>query len=758
MNTFDLRLDLDKSSAIQVVTLRQGDVDGTTVSATVYDHGALADLSGISSAYVEFALPDGTHYYRGSATVSGSVVTALVDESQAASVPGRACSAYFSLVDATTGSEYSTASFVVAVLRSAVDGMELAESWDNEIQAAIQACWDAAQGVTVADGTITTPKLATGAVTHDKLADAVRRGYVRSFETVADMQASTTLEAGMTCHTNGFHARGDGGAAYYTVGASGDIALQGGLYASEVKNSQYEVVDDYTSLLDSTAALVLVRNMGDGPFGINTSCLFEVTTAASSYIHRSDGTYMMACANQAPLMPANAPSVALGDCIASYVGRNTLSYGSPGMFDETVENNIDCSTFVQACLYGITYENSRYALGSSVENVLGQYVGDNYLKETTVGTRKHALTTWQMAEWFAEQKRLFKFPETGDYRDAINLLSFGDVIFSASDPNADRIYGIDHCMLVLKAFDDGHVLVAQGGGAGAPLVSDNQATVCKTSIVNFADYYGAGKPYQVFARPCYGGADDLPYNISGYAREVGPVASSAASGTPTVGRINCVEQLMPGRAYTLLVKGTLPSYEKMGSWLMGRVGTVNVLRAYHIDFSSDFVAIPFVMPVGTDIDSFMRLAAVEDTSTQTGYTYEVEECGIVRGIVNSGGMSHSVSVVKNDNNANVSSLSNYSYVDAAGRFHLIFDCVVNGTAGTTDESVIAYVQADKYPYPSGSAPAIKFPVFAGNITVFVGSYNQSNGAITLSRVNPTAGQVNATNRVNIVLDSFPYWT
>lgn len=72
MNTFNLRLDLDKSSAIQVVTLRQGDVDGTTVSATVYDHGALADLSGISSAYIEFALPDGTHYYRGSAVGAGS--------------------------------------------------------------------------------------------------------------------------------------------------------------------------------------------------------------------------------------------------------------------------------------------------------------------------------------------------------------------------------------------------------------------------------------------------------------------------------------------------------------------------------------------------------------------------------------------------------------------------------------------------------------------------------------------------------------
>lgn len=524
-----------------------------------------------------------------------------------------------------------------------------------------------------------------------------------------------------------------------------------------IKDKYTEVVSNYAGLLESTADLVFVRNMSDGPFGINTSCLFEVTDASTSYIHRDDDTYMMACANQAPLMPANAPSIALGDCIASYVGRDTLDYGAPGLFEETVENKIDCSMFVHACLYGITYENSRYALGSAAENVLGQYVGDNYLKETTVGTRKHALATWQMAEWFAEQKRLFEFPETGDYRDALSMLSFGDILFSSSGTEVGRIYGIDHCMIVLKAFDDGHVLVAQAGGAGTPLVSNNQTTVCKTSIVNFADYYGAGKPYQVFARPCYGGTKDLPYNISGYMREVGSVASSAAVGTPTIGRINCVEQLMPERAYTLLVKGSLPAYEKMGAWLIGRVGTANVLRAYHIDLNGGFAAIPFIMPVGTDVDSFMRLSAVEDTSTQTGFTYEVEECGIVRGIVDSGGMSHIVSVVKNADNANVSWLNNYSYVDAAGRFHLIFDCAVNGTAGTTDESIIAYVQADKYPYPSGSAQAIKFPVFAGNISVFVGSYNQSNGAITLSRVSPTAGQISASNRVNVVLDSFPYW-
>lgn len=81
------------------------------------------------------------------------------------------------------------------------------------------------------------------------ISDAVADDYVRTFDTVAEMQAATDLQAGMTCHTNGFHAAGDGGAAYYTIGTTGTangctVIACGSLLASRV-------FEDSTAALES---------------------------------------------------------------------------------------------------------------------------------------------------------------------------------------------------------------------------------------------------------------------------------------------------------------------------------------------------------------------------------------------------------------------------------------------------------------------------------------------------------------------------
>lgn len=81
---------------------------------------------------------------------------------------------------------------------------------------------------------------------------------VRAFATVADMQAATDLAAGMTCHTNGFHEEGDGGAAYYTISTEGTangmdvLALQNSLYATLVVTEPYVTPEMFGAYGDGT--------------------------------------------------------------------------------------------------------------------------------------------------------------------------------------------------------------------------------------------------------------------------------------------------------------------------------------------------------------------------------------------------------------------------------------------------------------------------------------------------------------------------
>ena len=171
MNTFDVSLDLDKqSTTMQVVRIRQADHDGTTIRATVYDHGEPLALTGAEKR-VEFKmrLPDGTHYYATEATIvtaSPAVLQVTVNEREAASAVGRTCNAYFSITPSSSNA-YSTGSFAVIVEPSAVVDASAAETYDSYVEQAIananeaaDAAWEAAQQ-TIPDGSVTLPKLAS---------------------------------------------------------------------------------------------------------------------------------------------------------------------------------------------------------------------------------------------------------------------------------------------------------------------------------------------------------------------------------------------------------------------------------------------------------------------------------------------------------------------------------------------------------------------------------------------------------------------
>lgn len=146
MNTFNIVLDLDKSIPRKppTVRIRQGDEDGTTISAEIFDHGTALSAT-VSACHFVMRLPNGTNYYRKAATYSGGVATVLVDETQAASVTGTTALAYFQL---TVGTAIcSTGAFTVFVEPDAVGDAEVPEDYDTAIQDAIDRCNAAAAAV-----------------------------------------------------------------------------------------------------------------------------------------------------------------------------------------------------------------------------------------------------------------------------------------------------------------------------------------------------------------------------------------------------------------------------------------------------------------------------------------------------------------------------------------------------------------------------------------------------------------------------------
>ena len=130
-NTRTLELDISKEGAGECVKVGQGDDGGTTIKALIYDNGAEFSLSG-ATAWLVVLLPNKRNYYRGQCSVSGNAATITVDESKLCSVPGYTDEAYFTITK--SGQTYSTERFALDILRSALDGQQPAQNWDDAVQ------------------------------------------------------------------------------------------------------------------------------------------------------------------------------------------------------------------------------------------------------------------------------------------------------------------------------------------------------------------------------------------------------------------------------------------------------------------------------------------------------------------------------------------------------------------------------------------------------------------------------------------------
>lgn len=130
------------------IRIGQGDKDGTTLVANIYDNGEPFTLTNYT---VRFAmiLPFDMAYYSVVGTVSGNTATFAIDESYAASVAGVTETAY---VEVLSGSTVicSTNRIRVVCLESAYENVDPAHLWDNGLNEAIaraNAAAEAAEGV-----------------------------------------------------------------------------------------------------------------------------------------------------------------------------------------------------------------------------------------------------------------------------------------------------------------------------------------------------------------------------------------------------------------------------------------------------------------------------------------------------------------------------------------------------------------------------------------------------------------------------------
>lgn len=130
-NTRTLELDISKEGTGTCVKVGQGDDGGTTIKALIYDNGAEFSLSG-ATAWLVVLLPNKRNYYRGQCSVSGNAATITVDESKLCSVSGYTDEAYFTITK--DGNTYSTERFALDILRSALDGQQPAQNWDDAVQ------------------------------------------------------------------------------------------------------------------------------------------------------------------------------------------------------------------------------------------------------------------------------------------------------------------------------------------------------------------------------------------------------------------------------------------------------------------------------------------------------------------------------------------------------------------------------------------------------------------------------------------------
>lgn len=324
-NTRTLELDISKEGAGTCVKVGQGDDGGTTIKALIYDNGAEFSLSG-ATVWLVVLLPNKRNYYRGQCTVSGNAATITVDESKLCSVPGYTDEAYFSITK--SGATYSTERFAIEILRSALDGQQPAQNWDDAVQDLID------RGETAVKNANSAASAANTAAGKANTAANTANSAAKAANNAADA-ANTAASAANTAKQNAdaaTTAANNAASAANTAKQNADAATSNANAAANAANTAASSANAAAATAngaaeDATAAAQNALNIANSIAAIEPPSDSEVqelreenATLATALVELQDGYIVL---GETAYMPTNRRSALSGETLT--VAQATMS-------------------------------------------------------------------------------------------------------------------------------------------------------------------------------------------------------------------------------------------------------------------------------------------------------------------------------------------------------------------------------------------------------------------------------------------------
>ena len=324
-NTRTLELDISKEGSGTCIKVGQGDDGGTTIKALIYDNGDEFALSG-ATAWLVVLLPNKRNYYRGQCSVSGNAAAITVDESKLCSVSGYTDEAYFTITK--SGKTYSTERFAIEILRSALDGQQPAQNWDDAVQdlidrgeTAVKNANSAASAANTAAGKANTAaSTANSAATNaNNAADAANTAASAANTAKQNADAATTTANNAASAANTAKQNADKATASANAAASAaNTAAASANAAAATANGAAE---------DATAAAQNALNIANAIAAIEPPSDDEVqelrdenATLATALVELQDGYIVL---GETAYMPTNRRSALSGETVT--VAQATMS-------------------------------------------------------------------------------------------------------------------------------------------------------------------------------------------------------------------------------------------------------------------------------------------------------------------------------------------------------------------------------------------------------------------------------------------------